>query len=82
MVACLVRILKEGLPTSACLIERVADKLISFQVVAGEKAQVSSSYSSAAEFRTTITDRLMGNQANEHLEAILPFRVQTLAAND
>ena len=46
-----------------------------------EKAYVSSSYSSAAELRTTITDRLVGNQANEHSEAILPFRVH-IAAND
>ena len=43
---------------------------------------VKSTYSSAAEFRTMITDRLMGNQANEHSEAKLPFRVQTLAAGD
>ena len=43
---------------------------------------VSSSYSSAAEFRTMITYRLMGNQANEDSEeAILPFRVH-IATND
>ena len=42
---------------------------------------MSSSYSSAAEFTTVITDRLMGSQANEHSEAILPFRVH-IAATD
>ena len=49
---------KHGLATSACLLERVTDGLISFQAVAERKGLISSSYSSAAEFTTTITDRL------------------------
>ena len=43
---------------------RATDMLI--KQLPREKAEVSSDYSSAAEFRTMITDRLMGNQANEH----------------
>ena len=62
----------QRLPT---LIERVADTLI--KQVPREKASVSSDYSSAAEFRIIITDRLMGNQANVHSEAILPRKSQS-----
>ena len=66
------------MPTFACLIERVADKMIKFRaVLKGKGLKVSSSYSSAAEFRTRITDRLMGNQANEHSEAMLPRKFQS-----
>ena len=46
------------------LIERVADTLI--EQLPREKAQVRPDCSSAAEFRTMITDRLMRSQANEH----------------
>ena len=55
--------------------------VINFQVVVKRKGLAGSSYSSAVEFRTTITDILMGNQANEYSEAIQPFRVH-IAAND
>ena len=50
MDACLLKYLKYGLPTSACLIERVADKQINFQAVVKGKGSVTSIYSSAAEF--------------------------------
>ena len=61
----------------SCLIERVADMLI--KQLPRENAYVSSDYSSAAEFRTMITESFLGitesflgNQANEHSEATLP----------
>ena len=41
-----------------CLIARVVDNLINFQAVVKKEGLVSSSYSSAVEFPTAITDRL------------------------
>ena len=67
VVAFLLKLLKSGLPTSACLIELVADKLINFQAVVKGKGFVKSIYSSAAEFRTTITDRLCEQQGAQVL---------------
>ena len=80
MATCSTKLLK--FQAGGTLNELATFNVINFQVVIKRKGLVGSSYSSAAEFRTTITDRLMGNQANENPEAILPFRVQTLAAND
>ena len=54
----------------SCLIERVADTLI--KQLPREKAQISSVFSSTAEFQAMIIDKLMGNQANVHSEAIRP----------
>ena len=54
----------------SCLIERVADTLI--KQLPRETAQVSSEYSTAVEF-WTITDRLTGNQANEHSDYLASF---------
>ena len=63
-------------------IEPATVNVINFQVVVKRNGLVMGpSYSSAAEFRTTITDRLMENQTNEHPEAILSFKVH-IAAND
>ena len=58
---------KHELPTSACLIERVADRLINFEAVVKGKGLVSSSYSSAAEFTTAITGRLREEQGAQVL---------------
>ena len=63
----LPKIFKHGLPTSACLIERVADRLINFQAVFKGKGLVSSSYSSAAEFTTSLTDKLREQQGAQVL---------------
>ena len=79
MVACSTKLLK--FQAGATLNELATFNVISFQVVVRRKGLVGSSCSSAVEFRTTITDRLMGNQANELTEAIQPFRVH-IAAND
>ena len=79
MVASSTKLLK--FQAGATLSEPPTFNVISFQVIVKRKHLVSSSYSSAAEFRTTITDRLMGKQASEHSEAILPFRVH-IAANE
>ena len=79
MVACSTKLLK--FQAGATLNEPVTFNVINFQVVVKREGLVGSSYSNAVEYRTTITDRLMGNQANEYSEAILPFRVH-IAAND
>ena len=80
MVASSIKLLK--FQAGATLNEPATVNVINFQaVVKGKGLSHFSSYSSAAEFRTMITDRLMGNQANEHSEAILPFRVH-ISAND
>ena len=69
------KIFKHGLPTSACLIERVADRLNYFQAVVKGKGLVSSSYSSpsAAEFTTAVTDRL---REQERAQVLRRFSVQ------
>ena len=63
----LPKIFKHGLPTSACLIERVTDRLINFQASFQRKGLISSSYSSAAEFTTAITDRRREQQGAQVL---------------
>ena len=63
----LPKFFKHGLPTSSCLIERVADRLINFQAVVKGKGLVSSSYSSAAEFTTALTGRLCEQQGAQVL---------------
>ena len=78
VVASLTKLLK--FEAGATLSELPTFNMINFQVLVKRKDFVSSSYSSAAKFRTTITDRLMGDQASENSEAILPFRVH-IAAN-
>ena len=79
MVACSTKLLK--FQAGATFNEPSTVNVINFQVVVKSKGLVGSSYSTAVEFRTTITGRLMGNQANKYLEAVLPFRVH-IAAND
>ena len=79
MVACSTKLLK--FKAGATLNEPATVNVINFQVVVKREGLVGSSYSSAVEFRTTFIDRLMGNQANEHSEVILPFRVH-IAVND
>ena len=63
---------------SACLIERVADKLIkSSNSCQGKRLKSVLVVQVHSESRTMITDRLMRNQANEHSEAILPRKFQS-----
>ena len=66
---------------TAALNKPATFNVIHFQVVVRRKGLIGSSYSSAVEFRTTITDRLTRNQANEYSEVMLPYRVH-IAAND
>ena len=67
VVACLLNFLKQGLPTSACLIERVADKLIkSLNSCQGKRFKSVLVIQVHSESRTMNTDILMGNQANEY----------------
>ena len=79
MVASLTKLLK--FQAGATLSELPTFNVINFQVLVKRKDLVSSSYSSAAKFRTTITGRLMGDQASEKSEVILPFRVH-IASNE
>ena len=79
MVACSTKLLK--LQAGATLNEPATFNVVNFQVVVKRNDLADSSYSIAVKFRTTITDRVMGNQANEYSVAILPFRVH-IAAND
>ena len=79
MVACSTKLLK--FQAGATLNEPATFNVINFQVVVKRKCLVGSSYPSAVEFQTTITDRLMGNQANDFSKAILPYRVH-IAGND
>ena len=63
---------------SVCLIERVADKLIKSSNNCQEKRLISVLVIQVhSKSRTMITDILMGNQANEHSEAILPRKFQS-----